>query len=117
MREILFRGKTKGGEWYFGFFIKRRGIANIFKNGMLYEVESETVGQFTGITDKNGVKIFEGDIVQRGVITFSRGKFQGTYYDGSGDLAEDWEDDLYQERNIEVLGNIYENPELLQDAV
>lgn len=74
----------------------------------LYEIS-----QFTNLQDKNGKDIYEGDIVQRGVITFSRGKFQGTYYDSNGNLEEDWEDDLYQERNIEVLGNIYENPELL----
>jgi uncharacterized phage protein (TIGR01671 family) len=70
--------------------------------------------QFTGLHDKNGKEIYEGDIVQRGVIIFERGKFQGCYFDSNGNLEETWEDDLYQERNIEVLGNIYENPELLK---
>ena len=78
MREILFRGKTKSGEWHFGFFIKRRGIANIFKNGMLYEVELETVGQFAGKHDTNGKMIFEKDKIKwAGEDTIYTVEFEG----------------------------------------
>ena len=73
------------------------------RGGCLQALNDLVILQYTGLKDKNGVEIFEGDIVQCGVIIFSRGKFTGAYVDGNGNLSDDWEDDLYQERNIRVL--------------
>lgn len=123
MRDILFRGKralTK--EWIFGDLAHcENGLFMSDKEGDFVKVKPETVGQYTGLTDKNGNKIFEGDI-----LVFCKG---ATYpyqieWDGMGwklyradgkRIKEAFECNEIHYVNIsEVIGNIHDNPELLE---
>ena len=129
MREILFRGKDpESGEWYYGYYVKRndgdRGDL-ILEDYYLesYEiVKHKTVGQYTGLTDKNDTKIFEGDIVRYvivdidgsedayiGAICFEPEKvgFAIKRDDYRAFFVNSWLID------IEIIGNIYDNPELM----
>lgn len=131
MREILFRGKRiDNGEWIEGFYAKSGDkhfilIDNGFAFGYvkMKEVIPETVGQYTGLTDKNGKKIFEGDLMAfrplKGVVevvwdgiswkTFSR------FLGGKIRLADATERyDIHTMRTFEVVGNKWDNPELLE---
>lgn len=117
MREILFRGKRlDNGEWIIGYYIVVDSISYIlpekyFLNGIV-EVDPSTVGQYTGLTDKNGVKIFKGDIVHAVTPNTSKNccvKFEyGQFCIGINmPLA-------YVRHSLEVIGNIHDNPELLK---
>lgn len=122
MREILFRGKrVDKGEWTEGYLFKQWnrtfllwGMTGDIPN--MTEVISETVGQYTGLTDKNGEKIFEGDII-RGywnavfVVYYDEEycQFRGKVHEGLH-RALDYCGFM---NKIEVIGNIYDNPELL----
>ena len=131
MREILFRGKrTDNGTWAYGylFCIWERtylcwGTTNDVPN--MKEVIPETVGQYTGLTDKNGKRIFEGDIVRYGTNT-NRADNEEIYEvvfetrGGSGYFGiriseiETWQFCLeVPAKLMEVIGNIHDNPELL----
>lgn len=71
MREILFRGKrVDNGEWIEGSLIKTCGLCLIFSDTTkeCCVVLNDTVGQFTGMLDRNGKKIFEGDLIQFGIV-------------------------------------------------
>ena len=128
-REILFRGKRSDtGEWiegYFGqsvdsFIIQDHGlVAGRFK---VFKVVPETVGQYTGLTDIHGVKIFEGDIIEAHldelfpdlattlIVVWSNYGWFGRNMEGNVDsLEQKWVSDFF-----EIIGNIHDNPELLE---
>lgn len=122
MREILFRGKF-GNEWKYGFLsIEPKGlvIKEPYKNesSNVWHIDADTVGQYTGLTDKNGTKIFEGDIVKYGDIVHNvvfeqrnGTAYFGLVYSTLETLSFGYYQDLKQ---IEVIGNIYDNPELMK---
>ena len=133
MREILFRGKrVDNGEWVYGVPIKKALVGSHDgyypkiipecdgRHQTVYStaIEEETVGQYTGLTDKNGTRIFEGDIVVVydaycnetvvGIVCFGDGSFYIRDTDCSS--YDRW---MYYES--EVIGNIHDNPELLKN--
>ena len=130
MREILFRGKDIKGNWYEGLLAHNIAkdewyISNKAGISTAYQVRPETIGQFTGLTDKNGTRIFEGDIVRHycklpvpgGEIGTDRGTikwdseeccFFRTSLDGKDKT-------ISAKCEYEIIGNIYDNPELIGD--
>ena len=121
MREILFRGKKQNGEWLQGDLVNYGDKILIFSENAqnspdYYEVEPETVGQFTGVTDKNGVKIFEGDILIQVLYKenyYSCVKYidNGFYSVGINGITSI---NILKSQGKIVIGNIHENPELLK---
>ena len=145
MREHIYRGKRKdNGEWVEGYLTICNEEINYgkvymcdsvksiyfngdtFEIGDFYEVDPNTVGEYTGLTDKNGKKIFEGDILK--CVSEDYGEYITTVsaigttlcvdmvnsdYDYTAiDFAtEDWDGMSYE---IEVIGNVTDNPELLE---
>lgn len=134
MRDILFRGKrTDNGEWVYGDLItssdgKRYAINPHWKHIGKIEVLPETVGQYTGLTDTNGKKIFDGDVLHihsaccdydfRTSVGAKYGYVSGFYVDGSfdgGDFNEiGFAMDFWsnEDAEVEVIDNIHDNPEL-----
>ena len=119
MREILFRGKrVDNGEWIYGqLWVNRTGTretAHIFlDDGDMEEVEPSTVGQYTGLNDKNGVKIFEGDTIHSGEVicnvVYKDGAFMIRRTNGGGE----YKIIIACQAKFEIIGNIHDIPELM----
>lgn len=120
MREILFRGKRiDNGEWVTSnTFYQCNGEIKLWDERDGYvEVIPETVGQYIGLTDKNGKKIFEGDIVHGYWNTKFLIFFDSCCLQFRAKLSGGTEKDIDyygDSKKIEVIGNIYDNPELLR---
>ena len=124
MREILFRGKGIDDNWYYGvpLVFTEDYVCMTTPHTYNKTVEMHTVGQYTGLTDKNGTKIFEGDILQfaytgdnKGVegiasVVFESGKF-GVLWGWHKEFVCL---DGFANTTVEVIGNIHDNPELLK---
>ena len=147
MREILFRGKRiDNGELVEGAFLNDRDDAfyicpavsdisygdsgNRRRIGCWYKVDPSTVGQYTGLKDKNGERIFEGDIIavpfeedrspweenciyyENGKVYFDEIRF-GWYVKFKGDELTLWE---YDDCGVTIIGNIHDNPEFMKEG-
>lgn len=143
MREIKFRGfNRKNNEWLYGFYLQNRGAHFVcpdeFADGKSwddYEIDADTLGQFTGLQDKNGVKIFDGDIVRKRDLTFGL-KFDGVVVYNSeigcfrihsenngvtmrmgfeaSDVYNDGQCTVPVKYDYEVIGNTFNNKNILK---
>lgn len=135
MREIKFRGKRiNSGEWIVGCLIRYSEEKSIIVVDLIEGKEpwvfSETVGQYTGLKDRNGTEIYEGDIVSNGTTIIYGGGNKQTFKD-VGVVRWDVKNGCIVINNkrstkrlthktvkqygIKVIGNIYDNPELLEE--
>ena len=130
MREILFRGKNRAGGWEYGVpvFCGVNNELAFMKQMHSYDhqVIPETVGQYTGLTDKNGVKIFEGDIVNIGEhIPAVNGRYCVIYdvvnHCWALERSAEYHHHYFTFSDLngfaessEVVGNIHDDPELLE---
>lgn len=136
MHDILFRAKrTDNGKWAYGYYIKTHDYLDNREIHLIVgidstsfptneitdtnEIDLETLGQYTGLTDKNGVKIFEGDIVLKRtyqgkkpfLVAYHDGMFHCGWGGGSSTATHGY---TLADKQIEVIGNVYDNFELLE---
>lgn len=126
MRDILFRGKqVDNGEWVEGLPYEVDSIVDCIRVKEIiedtivyttYKVVPETVGQCIQQTDKNGNKVFEGDIVKRGleiyIVRWNQEQFKYDFYTANGVIQSGL--NIFAKDYIEVIGNVHDTPELLE---
>lgn len=124
MRDILFRGKSIDGTWHYGvpLVYTEDYVCIAAPHSYNKKVESITIGQYTGLTDKNGKKIFEGDIVKTDKFSEPNKQYIIKYDLQFGAFIGQDRYNCYfvtfdgDSDEFEVIGNIHDNPELLEIA-
>lgn len=145
MREILFRGKNERGSWEYGFYVKSEyyegGISHLIIDAdnvhydnndfaLVEYINPDTLCEYTGLTDKSGSKVFEGDIFKldkeniTGVVRY--GRYSNTFNDDPNKthigFYVEWNDRMellrkdlgFWCKRREVVGNIFDNPEIVE---
>lgn len=120
MRDIKFRGKDiLHKKWHFGSLardIPQKSYYIIDDNyGSGVDVDENTVGQYTGLKDKNGNEIYEGDIVKGTFYGFPMVEYDYIFQIYWDEKEKGFMANYFEPSECEVIGNIYENSELLED--
>lgn len=126
MREILFRGKdVNSNKWRIGYFYTAvQGCVAIIGDGIYgYQVKPETIGQYTGLTDKYGKRVFEGDILSGqldDLFPTEESRYEVIWHDYGWHIKDnsgmDTADKKWIKQYFKVIGNIYDNPELMGEG-
>jgi uncharacterized phage protein (TIGR01671 family) len=127
VREILFRGKrTDNKQWVEGYYVligeENPNADIVTKSGFRIRVDHKSIGQYTGLIAKSGARVFEGDVVQvvydtrrYGTYVVAMSKERGGWFPfACGDGCGCCECDVERAENCEIIGNVYDNPELLE---